>query len=101
MSNLEYINQLEAQGFEKYHTGGGCMVMQKQMEKAGQYIWVSASDGGDLPCPDYGFMACLYPKDTEDDQLDPIAQFNSDDDDISLADAIQWLIQRADARKEI
>lgn len=100
MSNLEYVYQLQTIGFYQYHTGGGCMVMEKRMEKAGQYIWVSAAGGGDLPCPAYGFLACLYPQDG-DDQANPVMQFSSDDDDISLADAIQMLIARSDFAKEI
>ncbi len=89
-----YTEWLEAEGFTEYHTGGNCMVMFKPMEKDGRYIWVTAADGGDLPDPEFGFMACLYPQD-DDYQHDPIAQFCSDDDEISLRDAILALTERA------
>ena len=69
---VNMIEILEHLGFEKYHTGGGCMAMFKELDESGKHILITDHDAGidtlenmDPVKPENGIIIGFYNADAE------------------------------------
>lgn len=82
-------SSLAALGFERIHTGGGCHLVALELESGG-FVWISSSDGCDVPESD-DWLACAYGGD-----LDLILwQASSGDSELTLIEAAKAAIAKA------
>lgn len=89
-----FVLELKTLGFEEELGGGGCIFLSRYVE-SGAYVYVTGSDGADMPDAS-DWMIGYYPPGHDGEELDFL--FSSDtgaDRDKTLADAIALLEARS------